>query len=179
MAAEQGQLHSGADAGDDLVHLLSCQFESLGDAPATAGRILEEGDTLRFTFRWPLANWEALLARTGHRERLVSFRSQFLQAIAPSLAEVVEAMRGRETQPRSPEISADCQSASFDFALGAAVEDRAEERQAVRNWSSQLRRNARRQRTEHRRHSEEVSRVAEAMRETRRRLRESSALAAR
>jgi hypothetical protein len=171
MGAERQDGHSGVDGEDDLARLLSRQFESLGDVAPAAARVEEKGGTLKFSFIWPLTSWEEQLARSERRERLEGFRLHFLEAVAPSLAEVVEMVTGQQARARAQALRAAGLGASVVFTLGPSTGDGAEERQAIRNWSLQVRRNSRRQRAEHRRRAAEVERTVRVVREMRRRVR--------
>jgi hypothetical protein len=154
--------------------MLSSQFESLGDVRPTETRIAEADDSLRVTFIWPLAPWEALLVESGQQHRLERFRAEFLKAIAPSLAEVVELATGREAPSPRSELGPGGRLATVRFALGAPTEDRVESREAIRNWGSQVRRNARRLRADHRKQVAALRRTVRAVEDTKRQVRSGS-----
>jgi hypothetical protein len=164
MAGGREERRSTGSDRQELARLLSCQFESLGESRPSRVRVAEEANTVSLAFGWPLAPWEAILVRSGQQHRLERFRLELLEAIAPSLAEVVEIEIGREARSRSLALAARGQEATVGFALGGPTEDGAESRRAIRNWSLQVRRSARHQRSEHRRQVERLKRATEAMR---------------
>jgi hypothetical protein len=163
MAGEQRQRPCNESDPGDLAGLLCRQFECLGDVRPMAPRIAEEEDTLRFDFSWPLAPWEALLASSGQTHRLERFRSEFLTAIAPSLAEVVEVATGRRVRAPSAQLETGGREAAVGFALGATTDSWGESSEAIRNWGSQVRRSARRLRADHKQQVERLKRTVRAV----------------
>jgi hypothetical protein len=109
-----------------------------------------------FAFAWPLNGADELLSASGRDEQLAKFRSEFLRIITPSLAGLVELDLRREVVGSLPVLGDDPQDAMITFALGPRKGQDPEAAEALQNWSRQLRRKARGERSRLRIRREEL-----------------------
>jgi hypothetical protein len=167
MTDQPHQQEAMSEGDADLAQLLVDQFANLDDVRPNEARIVRETDAVQFRFGWPLGAWEESLTRSQGEELLRGFRTDFLGAIAPSLAEVVEALGSREVTSSDVHLDPHGRRAEVCFALGSSTTDGAERAEGLRNWGRQVRRNARRQRAEHSRRVAELLRLTESMRQAR------------
>jgi hypothetical protein len=150
------------DAGG-LAEMLADQFAALDDERPVEPRVIEDGDVVIFAFTWPLGRADEVISAAGRGAQLTEFRSELLQMITPSLAELVELDLGRKVASSVSTLAEDPQQVMVTFALGAPKETDPEAVEALRNWTRQLRLNARIQRRRYRRRREQLRRQREEL----------------
>jgi hypothetical protein len=152
----------------ELAQLLTDQFAVLDDTRPTRPHAVEDGGVVIYAFAWPLTPADEMLVAAGRDEGIVRFRSEFLRIISPSLAGLVELELNREVTSSLPALGDDSCHAMISFALGDRNGEDLEAAEALRNWSAQLRRKARDERSRLRGRREELRRLrAEIARERR------------
>jgi hypothetical protein len=146
-----------------LAEMLADQFAALDDARPVESRVVQDGDMVIFAFTWPLSRADEVISTVGHGAQLTEFRSELLQMITPSLAELVELDLGRQVASSLATLAEDPRHVMVTFVLGAPKETDPEAVEALRNWARQLRRNAGVQRRRYRKRREELRRQREEL----------------
>jgi hypothetical protein len=150
------------DAGG-LAEMLADQFAALDDVRPVDPRLVEDGDVAIFAFTWPLGRADEVISAAGRGAQLTEFRSGLLQMITPSLAELIELDLGRKVTSSLSTLSNDPRHVMVTFALGAPRETDPEAVEALRNWTRQLRLNARVQRRRYQKRREQLRREREEL----------------
>jgi hypothetical protein len=146
-----------------LAEMLADQFAALDDVRPVESRVIEDGDVVIFAFTWPLSRADEVILAAGHGAQVTEFRSELLQMIAPSLAELVELDLGRQVAGSQSTLAEDPRHVMVTFALGAPKGTDPEAAEALQNWARQLRRNADAQRRRYRKRREELRRLREEL----------------
>jgi hypothetical protein len=146
-----------------LTEMLADQFAALDDARPVEARVIQDGDVVIFAFTWPLSRADEVISTVGRGAQLTEFRSELLEMITPSLAELVELDLGRQVASSLPALAEDPRQVMVTFVLGAPRETDPEAVEALRNWATQLRRNAGVQRRRYRKRREELRRQREEL----------------
>jgi hypothetical protein len=129
---------------------LADSYGALYQEPAVDPRASLTGDMLAFSFQDGLNLADKALLRGGHVDRLEEFRRHFFEVVGDELSAVVVDLAG---------VPVDYSFYGFDpgrrtthgvFILDLGSARGAEGRQAVLNWSEQVRRSAGRLRAQHR-----------------------------
>jgi uncharacterized protein YbcI len=107
------------------------------------------GNMLAFVFEGGLTVADDWLLRSGREERLRDFRQSFFGVVEDELVGVVRDLTGVPVTYSFYGFDPKTRSTHMIFVLDLAQMRDAEERQAVLNWSEQVRRNARRLREQH------------------------------
>jgi uncharacterized protein YbcI len=139
----------GQEALDRIAGTLSDLYRGLYDERPTDPQASLTGNMLAFVFAGGLSVADESLLRTGRDDRLVEFRQQFFEVVDPELVGVVVDLAGLPVTYSFYGFDPRTRTTHAIFVLDLSELDRSEERQAVLNWSEQVRRNARRLREEH------------------------------
>jgi uncharacterized protein YbcI len=107
------------------------------------------GNMLAFVFEDGLSVADEWLLLNGKDERLREFREHFLSIVSDELTGVVTDLTGLPVTYSFYGFDPKTRSTHSIFVLDLSALNASEERQAVLNWSEQVRRNARRLREEH------------------------------
>jgi uncharacterized protein YbcI len=108
------------------------------------------GNMLAYVFEGGLAVSDEWLLRTGRGERLREFRRNFFEVVSEELVGVVGDLTGLPVTYSFYGFDPTTRTTHAIFVLDMSELHGAEQRQAVLNWSEQVRRNARRLRDQHR-----------------------------
>jgi uncharacterized protein YbcI len=146
---------------------LADQFAALYDASPVDPRASFAGDVLTFAFEGGLSPSDQWLLEAGREEQLQEFREHFLRVIGDQLTEVVEGLGAVEVRHFFSTFEASGRTTSCFFIVAPIARDEGEQRQALLNWSEQVRRNARDLRERHRATREAHERLRELMHEVR------------
>jgi uncharacterized protein YbcI len=136
------------------------------ERPADAHASLT-GNMLAFTFEGGLGVSDEWLLRSGRGERLREFRQNFFEVVSDELVGVVGDLTGLPVTYAFYGFDPKTRTSHSVFVLDMSELHGAEQRQAVINWSEQVRRNARRLREEHRETSKAHLELREQMRKQR------------
>jgi hypothetical protein len=136
--------------------------ERPGDAHASL-----TGNVLAFVFEGGLSVSDEWLLRSGRHERLSEFRRSFFEVVDAELTEIVSGLASLPVTYSFYGFDPTTRSTHAIFVLDMTELHGAEQRQAVLNWSEQVRRNARRLREQHRATREVHQALREQMREKR------------
>jgi hypothetical protein len=128
---------------------LADQYAVLYDERANDPRVSLTGNMLAFVFEGGLSVSDEWLLRHGSEERLREFREQFFEVVAGELVGIVAELSARPVTYSFNGFDPRTRTTHVIFVLDLRGRDTAEERQALLNWSEQVRRNARRLREEH------------------------------
>jgi FtsZ-binding cell division protein ZapB len=139
----------GQEALDRIAGTLSDLYRGLYDERPIDPQASLTGNMLAFVFAGGLSVADESLLRTGRDDRLVEFRQQFFEVVDPELVGVVADLAGLPVTYSFYGFDPKTRTTHAIFVLDLSELDRSEERQAVLNWSEQVRRNARRLREEH------------------------------
>jgi Co/Zn/Cd efflux system component len=107
------------------------------------------GNMLGFVFGDGLSVADEWLLLHGNDERLREFREHFLSVISDELTAVVADLTGLPVTYSFYGFDPKTRTTHSIFVLDLSALNTSEQRQAVLNWSEQVRRNARRLREEH------------------------------
>jgi uncharacterized protein YbcI len=130
--------------------------ERPGDAHASL-----TGNMLAYVFEGGLSVSDEWLLRSGRGERLREFRRNFFEVVDDEMTGVVGDLTGMPVTYSFYGFDPKTRTSHAVFVLDMTELRGAEERQAVLNWSEQVRRNARRLREQHQEKREEVERDQE------------------
>lgn len=122
------------------------------------------GNMLAFVFEGGLSVADEWLLRCGKEERLTEFRQHFFEVVSDQVIEVVGSLTGVPVTYSFYGFDVKTRTTHAVFVLDLRTLGGSEQRQAVLNWSEQVRRNARRLREEHRATSEEHRALQEKVR---------------
>jgi hypothetical protein len=114
------------------------------EEPAVNSRASLTGNMLAFVFDGGLSVADEWLLRSGRAERLREFRQNFFEVVAGELIELVGGLAGMAVTYSFYGFDPTTRTTHTIFVLDARERYGADERQAVVNWSEQVRRNARR-----------------------------------
>jgi uncharacterized protein YbcI len=134
---------------DGLATSLAAQFALLYDARPADAHVASVGNTLVFSFQGGLTSVDERMVEAGHLDRLRRFRQQFLGAIGDRLSALVRAATGTEVVSFLGDFHPESRTTRAVFVLDPSSRGDREARQALLNWSVQVRRNARILREEH------------------------------
>lgn len=107
------------------------------------------GNMLGFVFEDGLSVADEWLLLNGKDERLREFREHFLSVVSDELTGVVADLTGLPVTYSFYGFDPKTRTTHSIFVLDLSALNASEQRQAVLNWSEQVRRNARRLREEH------------------------------
>jgi hypothetical protein len=149
---------------EQLRTALSDQFTALYDHRPVDPSTALKGDLLTFAFQGGLSRGDELLLEGERSEQLCRFRDAFLTVIAPQLEEVVTALAPVEVLGLRSSFDPTSGATECVFQLARSETNADEERQALLNWSEQVRRNARTLRKSHREAREAHARLRDRLR---------------
>lgn len=142
-----------AQLGDDALERIATSLTDLyallyDERPADAHTSLT-GNMLAFVFEGGLSVGDEWLLRAGETEQLTEFRRQFFDVVSDELVGVVGDLTGLTVTYSFYGFDPQTRTTHAVFVLDLSELRGSEQRQAVLNWSEQVRRNARRLRAEH------------------------------
>jgi hypothetical protein len=146
---------NGAESPFDEVRLaeiargLADQFAILYEEKPVDPRAHMAGNMLTFAFQGGLSRADELHLEHGHGEELRAFRECFLQVVSGRFQGLVESLSGGHVTFSSGVFDPESRTTNMLFVLDLLPDDKAEQRAAIRNWSEQVRRNARELRIGH------------------------------
>jgi uncharacterized protein YbcI len=153
MAASSENRMQGARLGDEALDRIATTLAELyyslyEERPLDARASLND-NMLAFVFEDGLSVADERLLQGGRDERLQEFREHFLRAADAEMAEVVNALTGLPVTYSFYGFDVKTRTTHAIFVLDLSTLNGSEERQAVLNWSEQVRRNARLVREQH------------------------------
>jgi hypothetical protein len=128
---------------------LADQFAALYEATPLDPRAHMAGNMLTFTFQGGLSLSDENHLEASHFDELRAFRERFLEVIADSLKSTAGLLAGAEVSFFSGVFDPATRTTNMLFVLDLIPDSTAEQREAIRNWSEQVRRNARELRVSH------------------------------
>lgn len=128
---------------------LADQFALLYEAKPIDPRAHMAGNMLAFAFQGGLSVSDENHLEAGHFEELRAFRERFLEVVAGDLESTAGALTGTDVVFFSGVFDPDTRTTNMLFVLDLLPDDEEEQREAIRNWSVQVRRNARELRISH------------------------------
>lgn len=159
--------------GEQLVRIsggLADQFALLYEATPADPRAQMAGNMLTFAFAGGLSTSDEKHLEAGHEAELKAFRERFLESVSEQLKSTVAALSGGHVTFFSGVFDPGSRMTNMLFVLDLLPDDKAEQRQAIRSWSEQVKRNARALRVSNLQTRETHVALREAMERTRRRL---------
>jgi hypothetical protein len=108
------------------------------------------GNMLAFVFQGGLSVADEWLLKREQEDRLCEFRKNFFEVVSDELVGVVGRLTGLPVSYSFYGFDPGTRTTHANFVLDLSKLDGAAERQAVLNWSEQVRRNSKRLREEHR-----------------------------
>jgi uncharacterized protein YbcI len=139
----------GDDALERIAVALADLYHDLYEERPLDPRASLTGNMLAFVFEDGLSVSDEWLLRTGSDERLRKFREHFLSAVSEELVGVVRDLTGLPVTYSFHGFDPKTRTTHVIFVLDLSSLNGSEQRQAVLNWSEQVRRNARRLREQH------------------------------
>jgi Na+-translocating membrane potential-generating system MpsC-like protein len=139
----------GQEALDRIAGTLSDLYRGLYEEQPIDSQASLTGNMLAFVFEGGLSVADEWLLRNGRDDRLGEFRQQFFEVVDHELVGVVADLTSLPVNYSFYGFDPRTRTTHAIFVLDLTKLDRSEERQAVLNWSGQVRRNARRLRAEH------------------------------
>jgi uncharacterized protein YbcI len=158
---------NGTDLGR-LASALADQFAVLYDARPLDPRASFADQVLAFSFDGGLARSDEWLLRAGRDEQLCDFREQFMRVIERDLDNVVEALSGCQVVRFVSSFDPTTRVTDCFFTLAKPPGSEREQRQALLNWSEQVRRNAQASRKRHHEAVEAHARLRDMVQDVRR-----------
>jgi uncharacterized protein YbcI len=128
---------------------LADQFALLYEARPADPQAHMAGNMLAIAFRGGLSVSDEKHLAAGHDDELRAFRERFMEVVADELKSVVESFSGGHVRFFSSAFDPVSRTTNMLFVLDLLPDDRDEQRSAIRNWSEQVRRNARELRISH------------------------------
>jgi hypothetical protein len=129
---------------------LANSYGALYQEPAVDPRASLTGDMLAFSFQDGLNLADKALLRGGHLQRLEEFRRHFFEVVGDELSAVVVDLAGVPVDYSFYGFDPGRRTTHAVFILDLGAARGAEGRQAVLNWSEQVRRSSGRLRAQHR-----------------------------
>jgi uncharacterized protein YbcI len=143
------EVRLGEDALDRIAAALADLYYVLYEERPLDAHASLTGNMLAFVFEDGLSVADERLLQGGRDERLLEFREHFLRAADGELAGVVNALTGLPVTYSFYGFDVKTRTTHAIFVLDLSTLNGSEERQAVLNWSEQVRRNARLLREQH------------------------------
>jgi uncharacterized protein YbcI len=140
----------GDAALERVAATLSDLYEMLYEERPANARASLTGNMLAFVFEGGFSVADEWLLRNGREERLRQFRQSFFEVVNDELVEVVSGITDLPVTYSFHGFDPKTRTTHAIFVLDMTELHGAEQRQAVLNWSEQVRRNARRLREQHR-----------------------------
>lgn len=150
----------------DLVAGLTDQLALLYGVRPGDPRADLNGNVLAFAFQGGLSGSDELLLEAGRDRQVREFHEHFLHAASEQLAAIVSSVTGAPVAFFFAAFDSDSRTTNCFFVLEARADPQLEQRQAIRNWSAQVQRNARDLRLRHREMRDEHRRLREALERT-------------
>jgi uncharacterized protein YbcI len=154
-------VHLGDEALARIAATLSDLYHILYEERPGDPHVSLTGNMLAFVFENGLSVSDEWLLTSGRGERVREFRQNFFEVVSPELVGVVGDLTGMPVTYSFYGFDPQTRTTHAVFVLDVSELHEAEQRQAVLNWSEQVRRNARRLREEHR-ETREVHRALKA-----------------
>jgi len=139
----------GDDALERIAATLAELYYSLYEERPLDARASLNDNMLAFVFEDGLSVADERLLQGGRDDRLREFREHFLRAADGEMAGVVNALTGLPVTYSFYGFDVKTRTTHAIFVLDLSALNASEERQAVLNWSEQVRRNARLLREQH------------------------------
>lgn len=137
-------MNLGNAALERIAGTLSDLYYTLYEERPVDPRASLTGNMLAFVFEGGLSVGDEWLVRSGRAERLTEFREHFFEVVSGELVEVVGGLTGMPVTYSFYGFDPKTRTTHAVFVLDLSTLYGREERQAVLNWSKQVRRNARR-----------------------------------
>lgn len=134
---------------DQIATGLADQFAFLYEAEPADPRVQMAGNMLNFAFQGGFTVADENHLKAGHLDELRGFRERFLEVVGEQLKSIVETMTGGHVTFFSTAFDPASRTTNMLFVLDLLPDDKGEQREAIRNWSEQVRRNARALRISH------------------------------
>jgi hypothetical protein len=122
---------------------------------------------LTFVFQGGLSRADELLLEGGRERELTEFRERFLRAASPDLAQVIEQLTEQTVSYSQFGFDSGSRTTTCLFGLLPRAEQGREQREAILNWSEQVRRNSQEIRLRHRAARRVHRELTERMRDAR------------
>jgi uncharacterized protein YbcI len=132
-----------------LASTLADQIALLYEARPGDPRVGLNENMLTFAFEGGLTSSDECLLAAGRKREVRAFREHFLQAASTQLSEIVTSFAGAEVTFFFAAFDPASRTTSCFFVLDSEADPQREQRRAIRNWSEQVRRNARDLRARH------------------------------
>ena len=133
---------------ESLASSLLDLHEVLYDVRPQSADVAVAGDVVTCRYSGGLRPADEVVIEAGHADQVRQFREGFFAVVRPEFTELVEIITGRHVASFAPTFDPEERVTTIVFVL----EDRfpsEDDREAIRNWSAQVRRNARRLRELH------------------------------
>ena len=108
---------------------------------------------------------DLMMLQHGHADELAGYRESFFHAISSQLGMAVAAYTGHEVLTQESSFDPATVSTMVRFELSPATQDEVDQREALRNWSEQVRRSSRRLKALHVQAREKQHALATQLRE--------------
>lgn len=118
------------------------------ERPAGVESLVDEG-ALLCQIQGGLTVGDLMMLQHGHVAELSTYREAFFKAVAGHLEMAVIAYTGHEVLTQETSFDPATVITTLRFELSPAQQDDADQREALRNWSQQVRRSSRRLRLQH------------------------------
>jgi hypothetical protein len=148
-----------------LATLLAEQFTVLYDNRPRDPLVTVNGSNVAFTFQGGLSGSDEHLLTAGRDREVRDFRENFLRAASSQFDGIVSSLLSADVTFSFAAFDPVSRTTSCFFVLDDSAESGQEQREAILNWSEQVRRNARRLRDEHLRIIERHHVLREALQE--------------
>jgi hypothetical protein len=139
----------GDDALERIAATLADLYHVLYEERALDPHASLTGNLLAFVFEDGLSVADEWLLLAGRDERLKEFREHFFSVVSDELTGVVTDLTGLPVTYSFFGFDPKTRTSHSMFVLDLSALNASEQRQAVLNWSEQVRRNARRLREQH------------------------------
>jgi len=146
---DNGKSPFGQDRLAKIAAGLADQYALHYEAKPVDPRAHMAGNMLNVAFQSGLSVADERHLEGNHLDELRAFRECFFEAIANDLKSVVESLSGSHVTFFSSAFDPETRTTNMLFVLDLLPDDLEEQREAIRNWFEQVRRNARELRISH------------------------------
>ena len=132
--------HRLAEFGAAIATLYATLYD---EAPAGVESFADEG-ALCCRIQGGLTSGDLMMLQHGHADELAAYREGFFRAVAGQLGMAVTAYTGHDVLTQEATFDPATVTTMLRFELSPAVQAEVDQREALRNWSEQVRRSSRR-----------------------------------
>lgn len=129
---------------EEFATAIASLYAALYDETPADVRSFAEDGALICRIQGGLTSGDLMMLQYGHAEELAAYRAGFFRAVADQLEMAVTAYTGHDVLAQEASFDPATVSTTLRFELSPRVQEEADQREALRNWSRQVRRSSQR-----------------------------------